>query len=62
MADFQKIHPKREPLEREIAVSSVREDLPVVVGVADDLHRILQRQPSWVRHVQAEFSCVALRR
>jgi hypothetical protein len=45
MAGFQKIHPKREPLDREISGVIGQLGLPGVVGVVDDPHRTLLGSP-----------------
>ncbi len=60
--DFQKIHTERQALNLKIAGIIGQQRLPIMVSLADDLHRALRRQASWVRHFQAESTCVALRK
>src|SRR5208337_4672201 len=62
MADFQKIQTERKALDLKTAGIIGQRGLPIMVGLADDLHRALRRQASWVRHFQAKFARVALRK
>jgi len=61
MADFQKIHTEWQPLDGKIAGFIGQQELPIMVGLADDLHRALRSQASRVRRFQAKFTGVALR-